>query len=180
MEEENQLPFLDVLLKRTGDNKLQMKVHRKKTCSNIYIHWKAFAPKNWKIGTLKGMFRLAYLVCSEESDLKKEIQFLMDVFKNVISRCHREIKEKMQAELSTTSEETNDEESTEIEQKPYMLLPYAGDNGEKVMRRLKKKLPEKLRPRIVYNGTKMSSFFPVKDKINTLHCNNVVQKFKRT
>ena len=59
-----------------------------------------------------------------------------------------------------------------------MVLPYAGDNGEKVTRRLKKKLPEKLRPRIVYNGTKMSSFFPVKDKINTLHCSNVVYHYK--
>ena len=84
----------------------------------------------------------------------------------------------MQAELSTTSQETNDEESTEIEQKPYMLLPYAGDNDENVMRRLKKKLPEKLRPRIVYNGTKKSYFFPVKDKINTLHCSNVVYYYK--
>ena len=100
-EENNELTFLDVLLRRTENNKLLLKVYRKKTCSNIYIHWKAFAPDNWKIGTLKGMLRRAYLICSGENDLKEEIKLLADVFRNIngyprkiIDRCHREIKEK--------------------------------------------------------------------------------------
>ena len=107
-EENNELPFLDVLLRRTENNKLLLKVYRKKTCSNIYIHRKAFAPDNWKIGTLKGMFRRAYLICSGENDLKEEIKLLSDVFRNIngyprkiLHRCHREIKEKFSTQQPT-------------------------------------------------------------------------------
>ena len=43
-EENGAIPFLDVHMQRTDNNKLRLKVYRKKTCSNIYIHWKSFAP----------------------------------------------------------------------------------------------------------------------------------------
>ena len=35
-------------------------------------------------------------------------------------------------------------------------------------------MPEKLRPKIVYNDTKISSHFPVKDKIDIMHCSDAV------
>ena len=70
-EEDGAIPFLDVHIQRKPDNKLSLKVYRKKTCSNIYIHWNAFAPVSWKIGTLEGMIRRAYTICSENDDLKE-------------------------------------------------------------------------------------------------------------
>ena len=83
MEPNSELPFLDVLLKRMENNKLRLKVYRKKTCSNIYIHWKAFAPDSWKIGTLEGIIRRAYMICSEECDLNKELLFVSNIFENI-------------------------------------------------------------------------------------------------
>ena len=33
-------------------------------------------------------------------------------------------------------------------------------------------------PKIVYNGTKISSYFPVKDKIDIMHCSDVVYYYE--
>ena len=79
IEENGKIPFLDVLLQRKENNKLRLSVYRKKTCSNLYIHWKSFAPTSWKIGTLEGIIRRAYVICSDENDLESELCFISKV-----------------------------------------------------------------------------------------------------
>ena len=187
-EEDGMIPFLDVNLKRTDDNKLRLKVYRKQTCSNIYIHWNSFAPASWKIGTLEGMIRRAYVICSEEEDRKLELSFLSNTFHTINGYPWRVIQrsqEKMKEKFSPTSISTNDTpevetESTASEEKtqPYMVMPYAGKQGEKIMSKIMKKMPDKVRPRIVYNGTKLSTFFSVKDKVQKEHCSNIIYYYK--
>ena len=40
----------------------------------------SFASQNWNTGKLTGMFRRAYLICTEEIDLNHEIEFLINAF----------------------------------------------------------------------------------------------------
>ena len=173
--ENGMIPFLDVYIQRTNDNKLQLKVHRKSTCSNIYIHWNSFAPTNWKIGTLEGMIRRVHMICTEKDDLDSELAFISDTFSTINGYLLQVIKrsqEKMKQKLARTDEATNHaEEATEEEEKNqlYMEAPYAGKQGEKIMSMIVKKMPESVRPRIVYNGTKLSTFFSVKDKVRKEH-----------
>ena len=47
IEQNNQIPFLDVLLIRKVE-KISTTVYRKVTNTDIYINWKSFAPNNWK------------------------------------------------------------------------------------------------------------------------------------
>ena len=42
------------------------------------------------------------------------------------------------------------------------------------MKKLRNQLPEKFKPRIVYTGTKLSSFFQLKDKVPEKYCSNLV------
>jgi len=65
-ETEKKIPFLDVKISRKEDGTFDTEVFRKKTDSNIYINWEAFATRSWKIGTLKGLIRRAFLICSTE------------------------------------------------------------------------------------------------------------------
>ena len=58
------------------------------------------------------------------------------------------------------------------------VIPYAGRQGEKVLNKLKQQIPEKIRPKVIYKGRKLSSFFPVKDKIDKMHSSNVVYYYK--
>ena len=51
LESYNKLGFLDVYARRSNDNKAEISVYRKATCTNNYINWHSYAPSNWKIGT---------------------------------------------------------------------------------------------------------------------------------
>ena len=80
-EKENQgkLPFLDDLLIR--DNfRIMTTIYRKSTSNDIYMNWNAFGPATWKRGTLKTLVERAYLVCSNNNFLEKELSHLEKVF----------------------------------------------------------------------------------------------------
>ena len=72
LENQNKLPFLDILLIRTG-TKIEPTVYRKSTNNDIYLNWDSFAPVIWKIGTLKTLFNRAYIVSFTDYHLKKEL-----------------------------------------------------------------------------------------------------------
>ena len=79
IEKDCTLPFLDVKLIRKEQH-VDTTVYRKPTTSNIYLHWHSFAPKSWKISTLKSMILRAYKICSNDvyrkQKLKKHFQNL--------------------------------------------------------------------------------------------------------
>ena len=164
VEDNRMIPFLDVLICRKENNRLRLKVYRKKTCSNIYIHWNSFAPASWKIGTLEGIIRRAYMICTDETDLKEELSFVSEVFKSIngyperiIDQSQSKMKTKFARQESTEgneneNEEVNEETDNEKQAQPFIVIPYAGERGEKIMKKLRNQLT-----RIVYNGTKLSS-----------------------
>ena len=83
VETDGRIPFLDVNVTRKDDGTFDTEVYRKKTDSNIYINWEAFASRSWKIGTLQGLLRRAFLVCSTKEAQDKEIKFLKHIFTKV-------------------------------------------------------------------------------------------------
>ena len=52
IEQNSQIYFLDVLL-ICNLEAISTTIYRKVTNTDIYIHWKSFAPSNWKWRTLK-------------------------------------------------------------------------------------------------------------------------------
>ena len=61
-ENNNMLPFLDVLLIRKN-NSIDTTVYRNPTNSHVYLKWNSFSPKSWKRGTLKTIIKRAYIIC---------------------------------------------------------------------------------------------------------------------
>ena len=88
------------------------------------------------------------------------------------------MKEKFSASLTATPASQPEPSDTEEKKQPYMIMPYAGARGEKIMKKIVRKMPENVRPKIVYNGTKLSSFFSVKDEVQKKHCSNIVYYYK--
>ena len=62
LEKNNEINFLDVLMKRVYNNKLETDIYRKPTSSNIYINWKPHAPTEWKIGMLRNLIKQAKMM----------------------------------------------------------------------------------------------------------------------
>ena len=56
-EKDDSISFLDVKVIRKSDGSFDTNIHRKQTDTNIHVNWNAFAPKIWKIGTVKGLIR---------------------------------------------------------------------------------------------------------------------------
>ena len=65
-EQNNTLPFLDVLFIRDGE-KLNSTVYRKDTYNYLYLQWDWFTPISWKRGTLKSLISRAYMICSNQT-----------------------------------------------------------------------------------------------------------------
>ena len=74
-EENNKIPFLDVLIAKEENGGIQTGVYRKETNNSIYIHWNSHAPNQWKVGTLGGMIRRAYEICSNDEEREKEVKY---------------------------------------------------------------------------------------------------------
>ena len=165
VETEKNLPFLDVNITRTSDGSFKTSVYRKSTASNIYMHWKAHGPKIWKTGTLKGLFKRAFMVSSDQDSLKTEINFLKTVFcevngypKNVVQNCLKIVKQKIMTEgdLENVPATQPVQDPEDLTVSPHIILPYKGYAGETMVKSLKKLLtgflPKNVSTRIIFKG----------------------------
>ena len=192
VENEQQIAFLDVLLTKEENGKVQTSVYRKPTNNNIYIHWQSYAPKQWKVGTLSGIIRRAYEICSTEDSLKMELSHIKQVFietngypAHLVKSLLKKSREKSSSESNNTEaipEETSEDPN---EQKLLMMkVPYAGKTGENLVESLKKtlkrNLPSNIACRIVQTGTKLSTRFNIKDAVDKKHLSNFIYRRKCT
>ena len=147
VEENNCTSFLDVRVIRNENGLLSREVFRKDTDTNLYLHWKSFAPDIWKIGTLKGLSKRAFLVCSDKTSLEKEIKHLKFVFTKInkyslkiVYKTLREVRDKFETGVSNDfMRGQNKDNNTEIPDVfPHIVLPYKGKEGHKMVQALKK------------------------------------------
>ena len=188
MEHQQQIAFLDVLLKKQQDGTLQTSVYRKPTNNSIYIHWQSYAPKQWKIGTLSGIVRRAHEICSTEELLKEEIRHIKRVFtetngyppnlvKSLIKKASESSKKRF-----TNQDDPGSSDDDPIPKTLLLKVPYAGKTGDNLVKSLqntlKANLPQKIECRIVQTGTKLSSRFNIKDKTDDKHLSNFIYRHK--
>ena len=191
-EGDSVLSFLDVKVIKKSDGTFDTDIHRKQTDTNIYLNWCSFAPKTWKIGTLKGLIRRALTICSTEEFQNKEISFLRGVFvtrngfpSKVVSKTIQDVKKKV-AEESRPVSTPPQEEDTPVPQEqgaeqvvtPFICLPYKGKAGEDILSKFRDKLtsllPTNVQPRFTFKGKKLGSYFRVKDPVPLEHQSDCV------
>ena len=200
-ESGSTIAFLDVKASRTRDGSFITDIHRKRTDTNIYLNWKSFAPRPWKIGTLKGLIRRAFVICSTQQLQRKEVNFLKNVFikingypSKVVNKVVYEVKRTMTSENPPSDippvpqqddprvSDLQEQESAEPVYNPFICLPYKGQEGEIIIKKFKNDLraalPTNVKPRVVFKGTKLGSCFRIKDKVPTQHETNLIYRFK--
>ena len=52
-EQDQEIPFLDVLIKPRPNNSFSTFIHRKKTFTGLYTQWYSFAPRKYKINLVR-------------------------------------------------------------------------------------------------------------------------------
>ena len=82
MEEENdnKLPFLDVLVERC-DFSFLTSVYRKPTFTGLYLSWDSFAPRSRKVNLIKCLSFRAVSICCD-SKIEDELKAIKEIFIN--------------------------------------------------------------------------------------------------
>ena len=68
MEEENnnQIPFLDILISREANGQLQISLYRKRTHINKYLNFHSYQPMQHKVAVVKTLAHRPRKNCSED------------------------------------------------------------------------------------------------------------------
>ena len=85
LNKSNEKLFLDVLVKRTSNNKFETSVFRKSTNTNIFVNWNTSSPTDWKTETLKTLTKPTKTIYWNKILLKTEIKHLRQVFAGIRS-----------------------------------------------------------------------------------------------
>ena len=186
-EKENNetITFSDIFISRER-NDIITTVYRKSNCNDTYLNWNGFAPATWKRGTLKTLVERAYVMCSIDQLLERELKYLEKVFhekNNCLKYIVKQILDKVFEEHSrkkatnTTLDEQNETEYT-TEKKHMLVLPYQGKRRDFIIKSIKKRfknlLPQCIVPKIVFKGSKLSWKFQVEDRTIFSHNHDTI------
>ena len=117
------------------ENNIVTTVYCKATTNDIYLNWKSLAPTSWKSGTLKTLVDRTYVICSNITLRKKEMDHLKKFFhekddcsKWVINQVLNEVEEKHKTSVNDVSEESQVSPVTDLK-RHLLVLPYQGRKG---------------------------------------------------
>ena len=161
LEHDGKLPFIDVLLCRSG-KKIYTTVYRKAINNDVYLNWSVFAPISLKRGTLKTLIERAYLILQQISEQhNNETNGTDNSNKNV--------------DGDNISSMKN--ESVTLEKQPLLVLPYQGKQKDHFLKSFKKGirniLPNNVKARIAFTVRKVGTSFEIKDKTEMKHNHDI-------
>ena len=131
------LAFLDVLVERCPDGRIQTSVYRKKTFSGLYLKWTSFVPKSYKRGLVFSLLNRAWNICSTYGKFDEEVRQLKTVLTangyplNFLESC---VSAYLKCCYSPPSEPTYGPEKKTL----TLSLPYCGPRGDRLRRQLKR------------------------------------------
>ena len=177
-EENNSLPFLDILI--TKDNgSLSTNVFRKETYTGLGLNYDSYVPSLFKINSIKTLLHRAYNICSSWHNFHVELEKLRKYFciNNYPSHLiDKHIKRFISSKFNNAV--TSAEENKELK---YVTLPFQGHFSYQLRNSLscllKKYIPDVQFRFIFTNRNTIGSLFKFKDSIPTLLCSKVIYCF---
>ena len=187
------MPFLDTSVTLSPDG-LKSSVFRKKTNTNVVLHYDATAPKAWKTGLIKCMLHRAEVVCSDDVTREEEHVKLKNIFANngypteIFEKVKREFIERRRRQAESTKERNEPQESATVSEeaeparkefKHVLKIPYVGKISllfSKRLRRLLQTVEENIR--VVFKTTKVLESFRLKDPVPKEMTSRVVYQFQ--
>ena len=79
-EQNDEIPFLDILLKRNLDSSFSTSIYRKKTFTGLYTKWDSFTPRKYKINLVRTLAYRCIRICSSP----RLLQFALDDLKRIL------------------------------------------------------------------------------------------------
>jgi len=178
-EQDNEISFLDILVKRCPDNSFMTSVYRKKTFTGLYTKWDSFTPRKYKINLIRTLTYRCFRICSSASLLHSAIQ---DLRKLLLQNGYPQgiITYNVNDVLNRHRNKPDTPVSTVPKKDVIILLPYLGFSNVQITKRLKSCVSNFysfVNLKIIFQNTRrIKSFFPYKDRLNRSQRSKVIYK----
>ena len=178
-EQDNQLAYLDVLVKRNNNNELETAVFRKKTHTGLYTKFSSLCSN-----LIACLLHRAYQICSSYEINYTEfdnITHMLLLNGYPLSFIQAEIRKFLnERHNSITQSQSTDESSNQSSNRILFRLPYIRNQSitiEKEVRSFFRKYRiDKVRQCAIHDTLCIGDMFRFKDKLCTLRRRNVVNK----
>ena len=185
IEENECLPFLDVLVSRSADGVVSTSLYRKDTFSGLMMQYDSFVPVSYKKSLVNGLIHRAWKICSSSELFQSELTYIKRLLLSngfPLKFINRQIKlflNKKQAAIP------KDIQFGPVRRKLYISLPFSGQNSIKLSRQLNR-VVTKLAPcvslNLVFTATnrlncisKLKSPIPILNKSNVIYQINCLE-----
>ena len=179
MENNNSLPFLDILINKNSST-FTTSIYRKDTFTGLGTHYLSFEPIKFKINAIKTLLYRAYHICSSYFTIHTEIEFLKKFFHNngyPESIFHKHVKQ-----FLNNIYVPKQSAPTVPKRKVYFSLPYYGYISDIIKSDIKqlieKHIPQIELNLIFTNSFSIGSFFKHKEKLTEALCSCVIYDYK--
>ena len=114
LEENLEIPFLDVCIKR-DHNTFSTTIHHKNTFTGLYTKWDPFTPRRYRVNLIRTLTYLCLRICSKSTLLQSNVNDVLHKYKDRPSQPTRTVPKK----------------------DVILVLPYLGLHSDAITRRLK-------------------------------------------
>ncbi len=175
-----EVPFLDVLVQRHRDGKINTSVYRKSSNSDIVLHYSSNHPPSHKRLCVKTLFNRAQLYCSDRTTLALEHSYLLNMFRNcgyplpfIRLSMRRKIPRGHGQRGNLTPEVPSEDQRTSQESEPrWATLPYINGISETLARHLRShniKVAHKLTATLRTTLVKAKDTIPLETKAGLIY-----------
>ena len=179
LEENNQIPFLDILIKKT-DNEIDTSIYRKPTYTGLGINYLSSCYENFKMNAFNTMFYRAFRLTSSYENFHNEIKFLERFFLEngfMMSIFYKKLRNFLNKIFSPHPKKYGPHK-----QIVYIKIPCFNDRTNKYFKYNFKKVLAKYIPQIdptiiFYNNFKLKNFINHKEKLPASFDSMVVYEF---
>ena len=177
-EQDNVLPFLDVLVKRT-DTEFTTGTYRKPTFSGVYSNYRSFIPTEYKFGLVITLLYRAFELVSDYLALDQEIKHLKTILKS--NRFPEGFTDRVIYAFLQKKFTPKTEVHTVPKKKVRIVLPYLGHTSHLIKKKLSvlfRSIPSH-RLEVIYQTTyRLGNMFRFKDCIPKSLMTDFVYQYK--
>jgi hypothetical protein len=171
IEENNQINFLDVSVKRNDNLTFSTSTYHKPTFTGVYLNWNSLTARKYKINLIKCLLDRIWKVCSTEEQKHLEINEMKE---NLIANNYpiniidNQINYFLKSKNNPSTPLPKD--TTTTIKKCFLSLPYINENSEKLAAKMSKLVSENfLNTQLIVAfkpPSDLSKQFPFKDKVD--------------
>ena len=167
-EENNKLPFLDLLLEKNNENKLDISIYRKPTYTGLGTNFLSACFEEYKTNTITTFLHRAFSLTSNFQSFHIEVEFLRRFFKEngfTDNLFFKYLRRFLNNKYDNREKKQGPEKQTIFVKFPFISRGMNTTLKREIKELLNKHLPQLTLKIAIYNNYKIKSFFKIKEQL---------------